>query len=57
MVAFVATNEAVAAGVTVENGVIDTSEAPDAAIKTAVGASWESVARRMFLPRGVVNGA
>ncbi|WVX87872.1 hypothetical protein SEA_BERRIE_21 [Arthrobacter phage Berrie] len=50
MVAFVATDPAVAAGVTIENGAIDTSGASDAAIRAAVGFSWESVARRMFLP-------
>lgn len=59
MVAFVASDPAVAAGVTIDNGAIDTSEASDAAIKYAVGASWETVARRMFLPKapGGASGA
>ncbi|QGZ17319.1 hypothetical protein SEA_POWERPUFF_21 [Arthrobacter phage Powerpuff] len=50
MVAFVAADPAVAAGVVVDNGAVITSGASDAAIKTAVGASWETVARQMFLP-------
>ncbi|WVX88009.1 hypothetical protein SEA_TFORTROY_21 [Arthrobacter phage TforTroy] len=49
MVAFVATDQSVAAGVTVADDTIDTSGATDSAIKYAVGASWETVARRMFL--------
>ncbi|UIW13437.1 hypothetical protein SEA_AMYEV_21 [Arthrobacter phage Amyev] len=50
MVAFVASDPNVAAGVTVENGAIDTSGASDAAIKAAVGYAWDTVARHMFLP-------
>lgn len=50
MVAFVAADAAVAEGVVVDNGAVITSGASDAAIKAAVGASWETVARQMFLP-------
>ncbi|UIW13505.1 hypothetical protein PQD80_gp21 [Arthrobacter phage Lizalica] len=50
MVAFVAADAAVASGVVVDNGAVITSGASDAAIKAAVGASWETVARQMFLP-------
>lgn len=49
MVAFVATSQPVAAGITYEDGVIDTSGATDTAIKNAVGFSWETVAKKMFL--------
>ncbi|UAJ15382.1 hypothetical protein SEA_NIOBE_21 [Arthrobacter phage Niobe] len=50
MVAFVAADPSVAAGVVVDNGAVITSGASDAAIKAAVGAAWETVARQMFLP-------
>lgn len=50
MVSFVATAPDVAAGISLDNGAVNTSEASDAAIKAAVGASWETVARQMFLP-------
>lgn len=49
MVAFVATEQPVADGITYEDGVIDTSGATDAAIKNAVGFNWNTVANKMFL--------
>lgn len=49
MLAFVSTNQAVASGVKIANDRVDTSGATDQAIRDAVGAAWEPVARRMFL--------
>lgn len=50
----VSTSPDVAASITVENNIIDTSNVPDADIQSVVDAKWDLVAAAMFPAGGTV---
>lgn len=49
MIAFVSTDAGIASHIIINEGLIDTSNVPDGAIRTVVGARWDIVANRRFL--------